>query len=128
MIRTAAFAAVAAAAALALAVPAAAQPAPKAARQCFNQRDILNVAAQDDYTINLRIRPTDVYQAKTVIGCPDVGLGAAVAYRSFSSRICTAADMTFVTRGPFSARDCPLDSLRKLNPDEVAALPKRGRP
>ena len=110
------------------ALPAAAQPRPKAPQQCFSTRDIRNVAAVDDFTVNLRVGVRDVFQAKTASVCPDVGFGPALAYRSYSSRICSETDMTLVTRGPFSARDCPLASLRKLSAEEVAALPKRERP
>lgn len=110
------------------AMPAAAQPAPKAPQQCFSTRDIRNVASVDDFTVNLRVGVRDVFQAKTASVCPDVGFGPTLAYRSFSSRICSETDLTLVSRGPFSPRDCPLASLRKLSPEEVAALPKRARP
>ncbi len=108
-----------------IASQALAQPAP---RQCFSQRDIQGVVAVDDFTVNLRTALGEVYQAKTDIPCPDVGFGAALAYRSFSNRICSPNDMSFVTRGAFSPRDCPLKSLRRLTAEEVAALPKRARP
>lgn len=110
------------------AMPAAAQRLPSPPQQCFSTRDIRNVAAEDDFTVNLRVGVADVFQAKTASVCPDVGFGPALAYRSFSSRICSETDMTLVTRGPFSTRDCPLESLRKLSPEEIAALPKRARP
>jgi hypothetical protein len=109
-----------------LALPAAAQPAPP--RQCFSVRDIQNVAAQDAFTVNLRVRPNDVFQAKTVVACPDVGFGPALAYRSYSERICSETDLTLVTRSSFGPRDCALQSIRKLTPEETAALPKRARP
>lgn len=110
------------------ALPAVAQTSPKPPQQCFSTRDIRNVAAADDFTVNLRVGARDVFQAKTTGVCPDVGFGPALAYRSYSSRICSETDMTLVTRGPFSPRDCPLASLRKLSPEEIAALPKRARP
>ena len=110
------------------AAPAVAQPTPRPPQQCFSTRDIRNVASEDDFTVNLRVGMRDVFQAKTASVCPDVGSGPALAYRSYSSRICSETDMTLVTRGPFSSRDCPLASLRKLSPEEVAALPKRARP
>lgn len=112
----------------AVAAPPALAQAPKPPQQCFSTRDIRNVAAVDDFTVNLRVGVRDVFQAKTASVCPDVGFGPALAYRSFSSRICSETDITLVTRGPFSPRDCPLASLRKLSPEEVAALPKRARP
>jgi hypothetical protein len=103
----------------------AAQPAP---RQCFSTRDIQTVAPQDDFTVNIGTWSHDVYQAKTTTVCPGAGTGPALAYRSYSSRICSETDMSLVTGGPFGVRDCPLASLRKLTPQEIAALPKRARP
>lgn len=122
------FLAFAAAAGLFLALPAAAQPSPRAAGQCFAQRDIQNYAAQDDYTVNLRIGRREVYQVKTVINCPDAGFGAGLAYQSRGSMICDALDLTLITRSNFGPRECPVKSLRRLTPAEVAALPKRARP
>lgn len=117
------------AAAVALtAVPVLAQPTPKPPQQCFSTRDIRNVATVDDFTVNLRVGARAVYEAKTASVCPDVGFGPSLAYRSFSSRICSETDLTLITRGPFSPRECPLASLRKLTPEQVAALPKRSRP
>ena len=112
----------------AVAGPAAAQPSRNAPPQCFSQRDIRNYAAQDDYTVNLRIGPRVVYQAKTVIGCPDIGYGAAIGYRSNSEFVCSELDLTLVTRTNRGPRECPLKSIRRLTPTEVAALPKRARP
>ena len=109
-------------------LPAAAQAPVKPPQQCFSTRDIRNVAAVDDFTVNLRVGVRDVYEAKTASVCPDVGFGPSLAYRSFSSRICSETDISLITRGPFSPRECPLASLRKLTPAEVAALPKRARP
>ena len=76
------------------ALPAAAQTAPRPPQQCFSTRDIRNVAAVDDFTVNLRVGAREVFQAKTASVCPDVGFGPALAYRSYSSRICSETDMT----------------------------------
>ena len=43
------------------ALPAAAQTAPRPPQQCFSTRDIRNVAAVDDFTVNLRDDGGDHY-------------------------------------------------------------------
>ncbi len=107
-----------------------AQGTPKAGvpRQCFAARDIRNFAGQDDYTVNLNIGRREVYQLKTVINCPDIGSGAALSYKSSSEVICDGLDLTLVTRTPRGPRECAVRSIRRLTPEEVAALPKRARP
>lgn len=106
------------------------QGAPKAdaPRQCFSTRDIRNFAAQDDYTVNLNIARRDVYQLKTIINCPDVGLRGGLDFKAASEQVCGPLDMTLVTRTPIGPRECALKSIRKLTSQEAAALPKRARP
>lgn len=114
------------------AAPALAQGTPMAGvpKQCFSPRDIRNFAAQDDYTVNLNLNidRRDVYQLKTVINCPDVGIGAGLAYKTNSELVCGELDITLVTRTTRGLRECPVKSIRKLSVDEVAALPSRARP
>jgi hypothetical protein len=99
-----------------------------APRQCFSTRDIRNFAAQDDYTINLNIARRDVYQLKTIINCPDVGLRGGLDFKAASEQVCGPLDMALVTRTPIGPRECAVKSIRKLTAEEVAALPKRARP
>ncbi|MDP3855684.1 DUF6491 family protein [Phenylobacterium sp.] len=131
MIRTAFWVAAAAAFALATAGPAAASdPAPaKPKRQCFLTDNVTNFSAIDSRTVNLRVGVKDVYQLDLLGTCPDIDWNHEIALVSRgSSWICSGLDATVITKGPIGPQRCAVRSVRKLTPQEIAALPSRAKP
>lgn len=131
MIRTAFWVAVATAFALGTAGAAAASdPAPaKPKRQCFLADNVTNFSAIDSRTVNLRVGVKDVYQLDLLGTCPDIDWNHEIALVSRgSSWICSGLDATVITKGPIGPQRCAVRAVRKLTPQEIAALPSRAKP
>ncbi|WP_372782475.1 DUF6491 family protein [Phenylobacterium sp.] len=97
--------------------------------QCFWTRNANGFAAADEHTLNIRVNSRDVYQFEMFGPCPDIDWNQRIALVSRSgSNICTGMDAEVVTHSPIGPQRCPVRSVRKLTPEEIAALPKRARP
>jgi hypothetical protein len=106
----------------------AAEKAPNG-RQCFWARNADSFAAQDDHTVNVRVGVRDVYQFDLLGSCPDIDWNQRIALISRGgSNICSGLDAEIVTRSPIGPQHCAVTHMRKLTPEEIAALPKRARP
>lgn len=122
----------AAAAALLTVAPAsqglAAKP-PAHGRECFYTRNVNSFAAPDDKTLYVRVGIHDVYKFDMFGTCPDMNWNQRLALVSrASSWICDGMDAEVITHSPIGRQSCPVRSIRKLTPEEVAALPKHARP
>jgi hypothetical protein len=109
----------------------AAQPAKPAPAACFWARNIDNFNAPDDRTVNLRVGVHDVYQLKLFSSCIDVDWDQRIALRAHGSDwICEGdnVDDEIDAHSAMGPQRCPVTSVRKLTPEQVAALPKRDRP
>lgn len=130
---TAAFAVVAAVALTASAEPPPpAAPAPHYGQSCFWQREVVNFAAHDDSAIYVRIGVNRIYELKMFGNCFNLSWLHHIGLRTFSGgNICEGRTPNVdvftrdVATGP---QRCPVTSVRKLTPEEVAALPKDARP
>jgi hypothetical protein len=102
----------------------------KAARKsCFFNRDIRGFAAPDDKTLYLRVRAKDVYRLDMKGRCPELDWEHKIAIDSRgSSAICGAIDVTVLVKTPIGVSRCSVETLTRLTPEEVAALPKKSRP
>ncbi len=110
------------------ALAAEAKPAPKA-NQCFWARSANGFAAADDRAVNIRVGVRDVYRFEFMGSCPDIDWTNSLALVSHGSDfICTGMDADIVTPSTIGPQRCPVRSVRKLTPDEIAALDKRARP
>jgi hypothetical protein len=119
----------AAVALLALSGAASAADKAPARNDCFWTRNANGFAAQDDHTLNVRVNSRDVYQFEMMGHCPDMDWNNRIALVSRgSSNICTGMDAEVVTHSPIGPMRCPVHSVRKLTPAEIAALPKKARP
>jgi len=97
--------------------------------QCFWTRNANGFAAQDEHTVNIRVNARDVYQFEMLGTCPDIDWNQRIALISRgSSNICSGMDAEIVTHSPIGPQRCPVRSVRKLTPEEVAALPRKARP
>jgi hypothetical protein len=98
--------------------------------QCFYTRNVTSFAAPDDKTLYVRVNSRDVYRFDMFGTCPDIDWNQRVALISrASSWICSGMDAEVVTRATgIGVQRCPVSSMHKLTPQEVAALPKNARP
>jgi hypothetical protein len=127
----------AAAFAAAIALTASAEPPPPTpqphyGQTCFWQRDVVNFAAHDDSAIYVRAGVNRIYELKMFGNCFNLSWLHHIGLRTFSGgNICEGRtpNVDVFTRdiatGP---QQCPVTSVRKLTPEEVAALPKDARP
>lgn len=118
------------AAMLALAAAQASAAEPKPAKSCFSAHNVSNFAVVDDRTVNIRVGVKDVYRLDLLGVCPDIGGQNKLAIKAHgSSFICSPLDATLLAAGPFGRlQRCEVRQVRKLTPEEVAALPSRERP
>jgi len=103
---------------------------PQKRNQCFWTRNANGFAAADEHTLNVRVGVRDVYQFEMFGSCQGLDWDQRIALVSRSgSSICTGMDAEVVASSPgFGRQRCPVRSVRKLTPEEVAALPKRAKP
>jgi len=97
--------------------------------QCFWTRNVTGFAAADEHTLNVRVNVKDVYQFEMFGPCPDIDWNQRIALVSRSgSSICDGMDAEVITHSALGPQRCQVRSVKKLTPEEIAALPKRGRP
>lgn len=124
------------AAAMLVAGAAAAAPAPAANPPthgaCFWQQNVTNFAAHDNSALYLRVGARDVYELKMFGNCFDLSWLHHIGLHSHgSSNVCEGSnpDLEVIVHETGIGRQrCPVTSVRKLTPEEVAALPKDARP
>jgi hypothetical protein len=114
----------------ATAAGAADPPAKAPARnQCFWTRNADGFAAADEHTLNIRVGVRDVYQFEMFGPCQDIDWNQRIALVSRGGdNICTGMDAEVISHSPIGPQRCPVRSVRKLTPAEIAALPRRARP
>jgi len=106
--------------------PAAGKPA---AKQCFWARSVNGFNAVDEHTVNIRVGVRDVYQMELMGSCPEIRWTERIALVSRgSSWICTGLDAEVIAPSSIGPQRCPVTTLRKLTPAEVAALPAKQKP
>lgn len=105
------------------------EPVGKTRHQCFWTREVNNFASNDDRVVNVRVGVKDVYQLEMFGRCHDVDWNERIAIVSRgSSYICAGLDAEIIAPSPIGPQRCPVRTIRKLTPAEVATLPKRARP
>jgi hypothetical protein len=115
--------------ALAGAVQADTPAKPSKAQQCFWAHNADGFAAANDHVVNIRVGVRDVYQFEMMGACPDIDWANRIALVTRGSNfICTGMDADIVTHTSIGPQRCPVRSLRKLSPQEVAALGKGAKP
>ena len=113
----------------AAALGTAAQAAPGKS-DCFYSRNINGFKAVDDETINIRVGGrNDIVQLKLNGPSNDLKWANGVALVSYGgSFICSSLGTTLVVPGPVGSQRYPVASMRRLDPQEAAALPSKQRP
>ena len=114
------------ASALAFALPALAA-ASSAVPDCFLTRDVRNHTVADDHTMYIDVGGRAVYRVDMNNNC----LAAATSSDPYvlrdhagTGRICHKLDFDVAVQG----NRCIVDSVTRLTPAEVAALPRKVRP
>lgn len=99
--------------------------------QCFRSSDIRNHTIADRNTLLLAVRNKDTYRVTMNGGCLAGAISSdPIITRSppGSSIICKPIDMDIaISRSGFPSQ-CIVDSIVKMSPDEVAALPRKLKP
>ena len=115
----------------ALLAPMAASAAPGDA--CFRTSEIVAHRKADDHTLNVKVGLKDVYRLTTKSSCL-VGMSrsdALVIKAPPSGIVCKAIDLDLAIRQSGvggGATPCLVESIVKLTPAQVEALPKDQRP
>jgi hypothetical protein len=95
-------------------------------RQCFWTRQVNGFTAVDERTVNVRVGTRDYYQLELLGPCRDVDWALALGLESRGgSSICTGLDATIIAPSSIGPQRCPVRNVRKLTPQEVAALHAR---
>jgi hypothetical protein len=103
---------------------------PAKSNQCFWTRFADGFAAPDEHTLYVRVGVRDVYQFEMFIPCQGLDWDQRIALISRAgSTICTGMDAEVVTHETGIGRQrCVVRSVRKLTPEEIAALPRGSKP
>ncbi|THD70650.1 DUF6491 family protein [Phenylobacterium sp.] len=105
---------------------------PASKNECFWSRNVTSFAAPDDHTVYIKVNLRDVYRLDLMVSCPDVDWDqrvALVSNRGAGGSICGPLDAEIVSHATgLGPQRCPVKALRKLTPEEVAALPKKAKP
>ena len=120
-----------AAAVLAFAATAAsAADKPAGKNECFWGRTVTNFAAPDNQTLYVRAGGNQVYKFDMFGPCQDMDWNQRLALVSRGGdSICNGMEAEVVSHATGIGRQrCPIRNMRKLTPEEVAALPKNAKP
>jgi hypothetical protein len=138
--KTRGFASLLAAAGLMAAIPGLLAEAPTASAaanqskgECFWGHDASGFSAPDNTKVYIRAGLRDVYELSLFGPCLDVDWAQSIALRSRSGDdfICAGNNVNYEIISPshtVGRQRCEVNAVRKLTPDQVAALPKRDRP
>ncbi len=98
-------------------------------RSCFRSADVTNWVDVDRTTLNLQVNNREIYQLKLFAPCGDIDFSQRIGLKSRGSDfICDGLDVEVIAPTPTGPETCPATSLRRLTPEEVAALPRRQKP
>ena len=99
---------------------------------CFWARNVTSFAAPDDHTVYVQVNYREVYRLDLMISCPDVNWNQRIALESShgaGGSICNALDAEIISHATGIGRQrCPVKTLTKLTPEQIAALPKGAKP
>ena len=103
---------------------------PKGQKDCFHPRFINGFAAPDEKNLYIRVGVRDVYHFEMFAPCLDMdwnnNLGLVVRPGPW---VCDGMDAEVISHATGLGRQrCFVRHMRKLSPEEVAALPKGSRP
>lgn len=102
--------------------------AASSARACFwpgqvsGFRTVRDAEAGSD-RILVSVGVKDTYLFETFGSCPDIDYAETIGFdQNGSGQICRGVDVDLIVPGPAGTRRCAVRMIRKLTPDEVAAM------
>lgn len=107
--------------------PDSAQPA----RQCFSVSRIANWTTADDKIVYLRVEGGAYFQVVLAGQClkPARAANTALSFETtMGGDVCRPLDLTVIVATGIAPLRCPVESLRRLTPEQVAALPAKQKP
>ena len=120
--------------AAAASVPLAASSAGAQTRQCFRAIDWHGASAGSPRDLYIRVNINDIWHLALAQDCPGAQSPGPVSLTNVvtgnSNEICSGVDLqiTVRPRGGSHSTACIVQSINKLTPDEVKALPKKAIP
>lgn len=101
----------------------------KPRRQCFWAHQVNNFAAEGDRVVNVRVGVKEIYRLEIFGTCPEIDWTQKIAIVSRGgSTICSGLDADLVVPSSIGPQRCTVRNVRKLTPEEVAALPPKAKP
>jgi hypothetical protein len=102
----------------------------KPAQTCFLRGNVQNFSAPDARTVYIRVGVKDVWRLDLMSDCLDLPFRQSIGLASTPGDpwICKPVEATIITRGMAIPHRCPVQAMRRLTPDELAALPRFDRP
>jgi hypothetical protein len=98
-------------------------------RQCFHARNVQNFRPQGDRIVNVRVAVNQVFQFELMGSCPNLNFSQRLGLRTRGSQwICSGLDADLIVPSTIGPSRCPVNNIRRLTPEEVAALPRGARP
>lgn len=113
------------------ATPAPAQDSAQPAKQCFSVSRIANWAKADDKIVYVRVEGGAVFQITLAGQClkpARTGVNTLSFATNMSDDVCDPMDLTVIVATSLAPLRCPVNGLRRLTPEEVAALPAGSKP
>ena len=100
------------------------------AHKCFYSRDVTSFAAPDDRNLYIEVNNRDVYHFEMFGPCQDIDWNQRLALVARPGPwICNGMDAEVISHATgLGPQRCLVKHMRKLTPQEVAALPKRAKP
>jgi hypothetical protein len=109
--------------------PAEAGETAKPKRQCFWANQVNNFAAESDEVVNVRVGVKDIYRMELFGTCHEIDWSQRIGIRSRGgSTICSGLDAELIVPSSIGPQRCTVRNVRKLTPEEVAALPSKAKP
>jgi hypothetical protein len=114
----------------ALAGPSLAQGSGRHDNQCLLATNVVNFSAPDDHTVYLRAGVNEIWKLTLMNSCLELPwrLNIGLKATGTSPWICQPVEATIINHGAGIPHRCPVISMHRLTPDEVAALPKGVKP
>lgn len=112
----------------ALASPCLAQS--RGGNDCFLARNVSNFSSPDASTVYLRVGANQFWKLDLMENCLRLTRRGHIGIRAngASPWICRPIQATITNRTPGATRRCSVTGMRRLTPDEVAAIPSGLRP
>jgi hypothetical protein len=100
-------------------------------QNCFRMSQLQSTRADGDQRIYARVNVNDYYRIDLAFRCtslPTTVDGLVLTPAGGKDLICTSLDLDLKVNDHGALESCPIKSITKLTPEEVAAIPKKSKP